>query len=191
MGLLATEEGIVTNVIDGSESSEAGIRPGMKLVTVNGRRYSRQRFREAIREAAASGGAIDLVVNSQGRETSSKLGCEKGKDLAMYQKEVELRRFSYPPDAVQRAPHHAAVFGPTRWTNLYFPAKFLLWGDLVGGKLHAIFGPGVHDRRVSTRQWLGFLSHTLYWTSHGENQHVAELRTALDLGDTRNGITEN
>ena len=73
----------------------------------------------------------------------------------MHEAVVELRRFSFPPDAVQRVPHHAAVFGPTRWTNLYFPSKLLLWGDLVGGELRSIFGPGVRDIPVSTRKWLG------------------------------------
>jgi hypothetical protein len=191
MGLLATEKGIVTNVIQGSESWQAGLRPGMELMTVNGRRYSRQRLREAIRTAAMGGGSIELLAKSDGVETRLNLECKNGGDLAMHEKGVELRRFSFPPDAVQRVPHHAAVFGPTRWTNLYFPSKLLLWGDLVGGELRSIFGPGVRDIPVSTRKWLGFLSHTLYWTSDGKDLHVAKLRTALDLGDSRNGIPEN
>jgi hypothetical protein len=99
-----------------------------------------------------------------------------------------LRRFSYPPTEEQRVPHHAAVFGPTRWTNLYFPNRFLVWGDLIGGKLRPIFGPGVLDIAVRTRRRFGFLSHTLYWTPElGNNQHLATLRATLDLLDKRNG----
>ncbi len=93
------------------------------------------------------------------------------------------RLFSYPPDKEERIPHHAAVFGPTRWTNLYFPCRFLVWGDLVGGKLKQVLGEGVNDRPVRTGRWLGLLSHTNYWKLHGTNQHVEELRCTLNLLD--------
>lgn len=102
---------------------------------------------------------------------------------------VILRKFSYPPAERHRVPNHAAVFGPTRWTNLYFPSRFIVWGDLIGGKLRPIFGPGVLDTVVSTGRWFGFLSHTLYWIprrGRGSNQHVTALRSALDLLDRRN-----
>lgn len=35
--------------------------------------------------------------------------------------------------------HHAAVFAPTRWTNLYYP------GDVFGQRLAPLFGPGIAD----------------------------------------------
>jgi hypothetical protein len=35
--------------------------------------------------------------------------------------------------------HHAALFGLTRWTNLYFPRVQMFWGDAVGGPLRDIF----------------------------------------------------
>jgi hypothetical protein len=98
----------------------------------------------------------------------------------------ELRRFSYPVEKPERTPHHAAVFGPTRWTNLYFPCWFIVWGDMIGGPLRRIFGAGVSDYKISTSLRLGFLSHTLYWTRDGrKNQHVRKLREALDLADER------
>ncbi len=100
--------------------------------------------------------------------------------------EPPRRLFSYPTDSERRIPHHAAVFGPTRWTNLYFPCRFIVWGDMIGGELNRIFGKGVSDRPVRTGKRLGFLSHTLYWSSDGKNQHVEELRRALDLLDQRN-----
>jgi hypothetical protein len=60
-------------------------------------------------------------------------------------------------------PHHAAVFAPTRWTNLYFPCRWTFWGDLIGGPLAPSFGLGIRDIVVKTRLRLGMLSHTLYW----------------------------
>jgi hypothetical protein len=102
---------------------------------------------------------------------------------------VSLSGFSYPLGADKRTPHHAAVFGPTRWTNLYFPNTWLLRGDLIGGRLQPIFGVGVKDIPVKTKLRSGWLTHTLYWTAakEGSNPHIEALRNALDLLDTRNG----
>lgn len=60
-------------------------------------------------------------------------------------------------------PHHAAVFAPTRWTNLYFPCRFTLWGDLIGGPVAPAFGPGILDLPVETCLQKGLFTHTLYW----------------------------
>ncbi len=93
------------------------------------------------------------------------------------------RLFSYPADQDARVPHHAAVFGPTRWTNLYFPCSLILWGDLIGGPLERGLGKGVTDRAVKTSKRLGLLSHTLYWTPDSQDLNIAALREALDLLD--------
>lgn len=95
-------------------------------------------------------------------------------------------RFSYPADNRSRTLHHAALFGPTRWTNLYFPARWLIRGDLIGGPLAPVFGPGIRDVAVATRQLAGCFSHTRYWTVDGANEvgaHVEALQEALDLVD--------
>lgn len=98
------------------------------------------------------------------------------------------RWFSYPhKEDERRTPHHGAVFAPTRWTNLYFPSRFVIWGDLIGGPLASLFGRGVRDVAVSTRLRWGFLGHTLYWTPEpGEEaaSHIKALRDALNLLDT-------
>jgi len=104
--------------------------------------------------------------------------------------------FSYPYPSPQPVPHHAAMFGPTRWTNLYFPNRALIRGDLVGGPIRRIFGAAINDKSVSTRIWKGLLSHTFYWepepkgdiaskTVAAGEDHVQVLRNALDLADTK------
>lgn len=110
---------------------------------------------------------------------------------------IEWRRFSYELNRRQsrsyRLPHHAAVFGPTRWTNLYFPCKWAIRGDLIGGPLSATMGRGIRDVPVTTRQRFGFFSHTLYWSSSPDEidpPHIAALREALDLTDQRSGNEE-
>jgi hypothetical protein len=85
--------------------------------------------------------------------------------------------------------HHGAVFGLTRWTNLYFPLRQLFWGDAIGGPLANIFGSHIRDIKVSTYKPArdAFFSHTAYWDVHwpdgrGAPQIVA-LREAVDLRD--------
>ncbi|WP_026545180.1 hypothetical protein [Arthrobacter sp. 35/47] len=84
-----------------------------------------------------------------------------------------LDYFEEPSPRDMRIGNAAAVFGPTRWTNLYFPATALLGGDPAGGPLAPVFGRGVRDIPVrlsysdSAARWLAhvpFLSHTKYWS---------------------------
>lgn len=66
-----------------------------------------------------------------------------------------------------------------RWTNLYFPARFIFWGDLIAGKTAPNLGPGIRDVAVRTGQRFGLFTHTLYWTrgkSGRTEEHIGELR---------------
>lgn len=98
-----------------------------------------------------------------------------------------LTRFSYEvKNSKGRVPHHAALFAATRWTNLYFPCRFILRGDVVGGPLAHLFGWGVRDVPVTTSLRQGFLSHTHYWSqpeSSSGDTHIDELRKAVNLLD--------
>ncbi|AYQ30267.1 hypothetical protein DT070_20995 [Polaromonas sp. SP1] len=80
--------------------------------------------------------------------------------------------------------HHAALFAVTRWTNLYFPCRALLWGDLVGGPVAGVFGAGVRDVPVRTRRRFGLCSHTFYWRAalRGDD-HIDKLREAVNVLD--------
>jgi hypothetical protein len=73
------------------------------------------------------------------------------------------KKFAFKSGAVW-VPHHAAVFAPTRWTNLYFPCRWTVWGDLIGGPVAPWFGPGIQDIEVETNLRCGIFSHTLYWS---------------------------
>lgn len=86
--------------------------------------------------------------------------------------------------------NHAAVFAVVGWTNIFFPCRYLLKGDLVGGPVAPLFWPGVRDIPVDTRIWGGWLAHTHYWQhwqrhaadTNPETAPVPRLREALDLG---------
>lgn len=82
--------------------------------------------------------------------------------------------------------HHAALFAVTRWTNLFFPARFMLKGDVVGGPVAPAFGPGVVDIPVSTATKGGWLAHTSYWRADKRDRGDAKsairaLTAALDI----------
>ena len=98
-----------------------------------------------------------------------------------------------------RALHHAGLFACTRWTNLYFPSTWGLFGDIVGGPLRPWFGPGIRDIAVRSSNTLRahtLLAHTSYWhldraegaraSSPGRKRPLAlaALRDALDLDGT-------
>jgi predicted metalloprotease with PDZ domain len=58
------DEGIVHDVVPNLPAAAAGIAPGMRLVAVNGRRYSEKGLREALKAATAGGEPIELLVEN-------------------------------------------------------------------------------------------------------------------------------
>ena len=88
-------------------------------------------------------------------------------------------------EVTRRVPHHAALFAPVVWTNLYFPSCALLRGDMIGGPVAPVLGSGVRDVKLANQLRGGWLLHTHYWTrTAGEktDPHIEALRTAVDLG---------
>jgi predicted metalloprotease with PDZ domain len=58
LGLLLKDDGTVADVVPGKAADKAGIGPGMKLLAVNGRRWTTERLRHAV--AATRGGKEQL-----------------------------------------------------------------------------------------------------------------------------------
>jgi hypothetical protein len=85
--------------------------------------------------------------------------------------------------------HHAAVFGLTRWSNLYFPMVQMFWGDAIGGPLKDIFGRYIKDIPVSTlaSRAATFFTHTSYWKVVGplwrNAPQIVALRREVNLED--------
>ncbi len=61
---IATETGLLLDVIPGSAAAAAGIAPGSTLIAVNGRRWSSELLDRAIRDAATGEGPIRLLVEN-------------------------------------------------------------------------------------------------------------------------------
>lgn len=107
------------------------------------------------------------------------------------------RRFSYcrapgqadDSDAGPRAPHNSAVFAATRWSNIFFPMQGLLRGDLIGGPVAPVFGPGVEDIAARAPYQGGWFPHMHYFLPDAEAawgdpawlDHRRAIRRAVDL----------
>ena len=63
IGISVTKDGVIPDVLPGSPAAAAGVGSGMKLVAVNGRRWSRDILREAIR-ATKAGPPLELMVEN-------------------------------------------------------------------------------------------------------------------------------
>ncbi|MBL4660111.1 MAG: hypothetical protein JKY19_07125 [Alcanivoracaceae bacterium] len=98
---------------------------------------------------------------------------------------VSNPRFSYSNSSTNgNIPHHAAPFAATRWSNLYFPCKAIIKGDIVGGPVVPLFGPGIRDVPVESSQQYGLLLHTLYWHAKTDDaKHLQAFQEVLDLID--------
>ena len=87
-----------------------------------------------------------------------------------------------------------SAFAMTRWTNLYFPVRFGLFGDFVAGPLGGLLGQGIMDIPVTTMPWYYRrtpLSHLAYWRKSGGNTNsdvLVSLVNAIDLNAETLGI---
>ena len=82
--------------------------------------------------------------------------------------------------------HYAAVFAATRWSNVYFPPRIAIIGDIISGPLQPSFGFGIKDIKTKTSIVLGLASHTRYWTPEKGTEdaaHIKALRDAVNLLD--------
>ena len=64
IGLWLKQDGSVTDTVEGMPAARAGIGPGMKLVAVNGRKFSPDILREALRKGKHSSDALELLVEN-------------------------------------------------------------------------------------------------------------------------------
>ena len=64
LGFAVKRDGEFKDVIYGSPAYAAGIGPGMKLVAVNGRAWSKEVLRDALRESKSSKQPIELLVEN-------------------------------------------------------------------------------------------------------------------------------
>ncbi len=64
VGLVAGSDGEIRDTVEGMVAAKAGIGPGMKIVAVNGRRFSPDAWHDAIHAAKTSPSPIELIVEN-------------------------------------------------------------------------------------------------------------------------------
>jgi len=64
IGLLLHKDGVIADSIEGMTAAKAGIGPGMKVVAVNGRKFSGDVLRDALREGKGSSAPLELLVEN-------------------------------------------------------------------------------------------------------------------------------
>jgi predicted metalloprotease with PDZ domain len=64
LGLALNSDGSIGDTVEAMPAAKAGIGPGMKLIAVNGRQFSPDVLREALRAAKNSSAPIDLLVEN-------------------------------------------------------------------------------------------------------------------------------
>jgi len=82
-----------------------------------------------------------------------------------------------------------ASFLPAAWTNLFFPARKIVFGDVVAGPVWQHFGAAVEDCALVDRPNNKGFAHNEYWKDcfeerdgkKGPQEHVSALRTCLGL----------
>jgi predicted metalloprotease with PDZ domain len=64
VGLMARSDGVIHDMVEGMIAAKAGIGPGMKIVAVNGRRFSPDVWHDAIHAAKTSPSPIELIIEN-------------------------------------------------------------------------------------------------------------------------------
>jgi predicted metalloprotease with PDZ domain len=77
LGLSIKEDGYIIDVLADSPADKAGISPGMKLMAVNGRRWTPELVRSATK-ATASGDSLELLVMNADYFKTCKLDYHEG-----------------------------------------------------------------------------------------------------------------
>ena len=63
VGFLVSGDGLIGDIIPDSAASKAGLAPGMKLLAVNGRRFTADGLKNAV-AATKSGGKLELLAEN-------------------------------------------------------------------------------------------------------------------------------
>ncbi|HEY7863654.1 MAG TPA: M61 family peptidase, partial [Thermoanaerobaculia bacterium] len=97
VGFLVRPDGWVGDVVPGSPADKAGLSSGVKIVAVNGRRYERDFFRDAlIATKGEKGTPMELIVENGKFFSTHKLDYEGG------QRYPDLERDESKPDTLSR-----------------------------------------------------------------------------------------
>lgn len=62
LGVTFAEDGMVTDVIPGFPAAAAGLAPGMKLIAIDGRKFTKESYRDAMKGGTTSSRSMEFLV---------------------------------------------------------------------------------------------------------------------------------
>ena len=92
LGLTLDEEGGIADVLAGSPADHAGMAPAAKLLAVNGRQFTKDGLRAAIRDAKNTSAPIELLVKDGDWYKTFRVDCHTG------ERYPDLERVASQPD---------------------------------------------------------------------------------------------
>jgi predicted metalloprotease with PDZ domain len=82
IGLVLREDGTISDTIEGMPAALAGIGPGMKLIAVNGRQYSAEVLREALKAGKGGAAPLEFLIENTDYYKTYKLDYHGGERYA-------------------------------------------------------------------------------------------------------------
>ncbi len=95
LGFLAAEDGKLDDVVEDSPAYRAGIGPGMKLIAVNGRKWTPEVLRSALKEAQGGTAPMELLVENGQFFQTYAVNYHEG------EKNPHLERIAGQPDVLE------------------------------------------------------------------------------------------
>lgn len=116
---------------------------------------------------------------------------ERGRFSYSVRRRIESDDSEDVVEYMAQIPDHSAVFGPVRWTNVYFHSSWALHGDIISGPAANLFGPGIVDIKAPhPKHNFGFFSHLRYWKvdkrPRRDGDHIDCLNASVNLLDEDN-----
>ena len=109
IGLRLNEDGSIADVIEGLAAAKAGIGPGMKLIAVNGKAYSAEILRDAVKATTdPRQRRIDLLIDNEGHIENHQLSYGEGEKYPV------LERDQSKADVLSK------IIAPLTWTRALF-----------------------------------------------------------------------
>jgi predicted metalloprotease with PDZ domain len=100
IGLYLREDGGISDTVEGLPAAVAGIGPGMRLIAVNGRKYSPEVLRDALKAGKGGSAPLELIVENTDYYKTYKLdyhGGERYPHLVRDESKPDLLTEIYKP----------------------------------------------------------------------------------------------
>ena len=78
IGIYLRDDGTIADTIEGMSAAKAGIGPGMKLIGVNGRKYSAEVLHDALKAGKSGTAPLELLVENTGYYKTYKIDYHGG-----------------------------------------------------------------------------------------------------------------